>query len=45
LQVLSATYYTRTPARHLAMTATRAGITSKVLLALTYTDQVGFGVL
>jgi len=40
LEVLSQVYSTHTPAKALATTLTRAGITSKMMLAATHNDQV-----
>lgn len=40
LQVLTQSFYTRLPARALATTRTRAGITPKLVLSLTTSDQV-----
>ncbi|KAF5841245.1 hypothetical protein DUNSADRAFT_13699 [Dunaliella salina] len=40
LEVISASFFTRTPARSFGVTRTRAGITSKQLLARTIYDQV-----
>lgn len=40
LEVLTSAFFTRTPAKALAVTRTRAGINSKLLIGLTHTDQV-----